>query len=231
MRSLLPMRISFVPFVSMMVVCAIVISDAQRAGSSHSSAPFESEILAYEKRDLTSQPPRGAFLFIGSSSIRMWNDLETVFLPKPVINRGFGGSEIRDSTFFADRIVVPYQPRMVLLYAGDNDIAAGRTADDVLEDFKQFVGKVRERLPDTKIGFISIKPSPSRWAVVDVVKDANKKIREYMRKQKRMAYIDVFSAMLGPDGQPKPELYKEDKLHPTAECYILWKKIIGSYLK
>jgi lysophospholipase L1-like esterase len=215
-----------------MMVCPVLICAAQPQPSKvHSSTSFEPEIAAFEKRDQTSPPPKGAILFVGSSSIRMWNDLETTFLPRQVINRGFGGSEIRDSTFFAERIIVPYQPRMVLLYAGDNDIAAGRTADDVLEDFKQFVGKVRERLPDTKIAFISIKPSPSRWKFVGVIRDANKSIREYIRKQKRMVYINVFDAMLDPDGQPKPELYKEDKLHPTAACYVLWKKIIGPYLK
>jgi len=120
---------------------------------------------------------------------------------------------------------------MVLLYAGDNDIAAGRTADDVLEDFKQFVLKVRAGLPGVKIAFISIKPSPSRWKLVSVVRDANRKIQDYIHQQKRMVYVNVFDAMLDSDGQPKPEFYKEDKLHPTPACYAVWKKIIGPYLK
>ena len=199
--------------------------------AAYSSAPFEPEIAAFEKRDLAAQPPKGAYLFVGSSSIRMWKDLETTFLPKQVINRGFGGSQIRDSTFFANRIIVPYQPKMVLLYAGDNDIAAGRTAAETFDDFKQFVQAVRAQLPNTKIAFISIKPSPSRWKFVSIDREANSLIKGFIRKQKRMDYIDVFTPMIGKDGLPIPEFYKEDKLHPTEACYTLWKGIIGKYLR
>ena len=196
-----------------------------------SSSRWENEISAYEKQDAAHPPAKGGIVFVGSSSIRLWSNLETAFPRRNVLNRGFGGSEIRDSTFFVNRIITPYQPRMVVLYAGDNDIAAGRTAEQTAADFKEFAETVRAQLPETKIAFISIKPSPSRWKFVDTIRGANRKIKDYIRKQKRMVYINVFDAMLDEDGQPRPELYKADQLHPTEACYALWKQIIGKYLR
>ena len=195
------------------------------------SLQFEPEIAAYEKRDKAEPPPTRAVLFVGSSSFRLWSDLETSFPKTKVINRGFGGSVIKDSTYYADRIVLPYHPRMVVLYAGDNDIAQGRTPEGVCADFVEFANKVRAGLPDVKIAYVSIKPCPLRWKLVDKVRDANSRIKRYIHTQKRMSYINVFDAQLGPDGQPIPELYREDGLHPTKACYQLWTKIIAPYLK
>lgn len=233
------MRIPFVPVVTTAIIaaaaCAVLLNAAAASASSlqaspHSSTQWEREISAFEKHDQASPPPKGAVVFVGSSSIRLWKDLGTTFLPKLVLNRGFGGSEIRDSTYFVSRIITPYQPRMVVLYAGDNDIAAGRTANETFNDFKEFAKAVRSQVPEAKIVFISIKPSPLRWKFVSIVEDANTQIKDFIHKQKHMVYIDVFHPMLGKDGQPRPEFYKEDKLHPTEACYALWRKIIGKYL-
>jgi len=195
------------------------------------SSPFEAEIAAFEKRDREKLPEPGGVLFIGSSSFRMWTDLEISFPKVHTINRGFGGSAIPDSTQVIDRIVTPYKPRMVVMYAGDNDIAAGHSADRVAADFFEFASKVRERLPEVKIAFVSIKPSPSRWKLIGTIKAANAKIKSGMRRQKRMVYINVFDAMLNDEGLPRPELYREDGLHPTAECYALWQKIIAPFVR
>lgn len=210
------------------VAGASAICHAQQSAA---TSPFEPEIAAFEKKDAVSPPPAGSIVFIGSSSIRMWSNLERAFPGKTVINRGFGGSVISDSTRFADRILLPYHPKIVVLYAGDNDLAAGKSPQQVFNDFKAFADKVRQGLPDAKLEFISIKPSPSRWKLADKMVDANSLISAYIHKQKHMAYINVFNAMLDSDGKPRPELYKEDGLHPTPVCYELWQKIIAPYLR
>ena len=126
---------------------------------------WEKTIQGFEQRDREQAPPKGEILFVGSSSIRFW-DTDKYFPDLKVINRGFGGSQVADSVEFAHRIVIPYAPRIVVLYAGDNDIAAGQSADDVLRDMKEFIRTAREVLPDTRIGYVAIKPSLARWKLV-----------------------------------------------------------------
>lgn len=191
---------------------------------------WESEIKKFEEADRQNPPPTGAVLFVGSSSIRLWRTLEKDFPDIKVINRGFGGSRIEDSTYFADRIIVPYKPRLVLLYAGDNDLSMGKTRDQVFEDYKAFVAKLRDRLGDVRIAFISIKPSLARWSLADKMVSVNEMIRRYASKDKRLIFIDVYSAMLGVDGKPRPELFVEDGLHMTPAGYSLWRSIIAKYL-
>ncbi|HKI72988.1 MAG TPA: SGNH/GDSL hydrolase family protein [Verrucomicrobiae bacterium] len=202
-----------------------------RAQNKADSSKWESEIKAIEAADKTNPPPHGAVLFIGSSSIRLWKTLAEDFQEYKVINRGFGGSHIIDSVAFADRIAIPYKPRMILLYAGDNDIAAGKSPEQVLADFKAFTRKVRPRLSETKVAFISIKPSPSRWEFAEKIKAANRLIEDFCRQDERLIYIDVFNPMLGADGKPRPELFVEDRLHLNLKGYALWTATIRSRLK
>ena len=192
---------------------------------------WQAEIRAFEVADRESPPPQGAVLFIGSSSIRLWKNLAEDFPHTNVINRGFGGSCIPDCTRHIEQIVVPYRPRLVVLYAGDNDVAAGRTARQVFGDYREFVHQVRRRLPRVPIAFISIKPSPSRLAYLEVMREANGLIRGYAAKHSGLIYIDVFSRMLGPDGKPRPELFGADRLHMNREGYELWKAIIAACLQ
>lgn len=192
---------------------------------------WETAISAFEKADRQNPPPRDAVLFIGSSSIRMWKDLATDFPDTQVINRGFGGSRIADSTRYIDRIVVPYHPRKIIMYAGDNDVAAGHTAQQVFEDYKEFVRQVRGKLPGVPIGYISIKPSPSRIARLEAMREANELIRKYAEQNKGLMYIDIFNPMLGQDGKPRPELFLKDNLHLNRQGYDLWKSIVAPYLK
>jgi lysophospholipase L1-like esterase len=170
-------------------------------------------------------------VFIGSSSIQSWKSLADDFPGTRVINRGFGGSELADSTFYADRIVIPYQPKMVVLYAGDNDLADGRTPQQVFEDYKAFVERVHRKLPTTKIAYISIKPSPARASLLQRMKEANRLIKTYATHHKRLIYIDVFTPMLGKDGNPRPELFGPDRLHMNSEGYGLWKLVIAPYIR
>jgi lysophospholipase L1-like esterase len=192
------------------------------------SARWEPEIHAFEASDRTNPPPQHAILFTGSSSVRFWKSLSQDFPGKLVINRGFGGSEIADSTAFAPRIIFPYQPRIIVLYAGDNDLAAGKTPDQVVADYRRFVSTVHEHLPQTRIAFISIKPSPSRWRLKDRIIEANRRIADM--KEPYLVFIDIFPQMLGPGGNPRQDLFKPDGLHPNAKAYRLWAKSIAPYL-
>src|SRR6185503_13157441 len=147
---------------------------------------WEKEIAAFEAQDKTNPPPKGAILFIGSSSIRLWKTLAEDFPDLKVINRGFGGSEIADSVHFLDRMVIPYEPTRIVMYAGGNDINANKTPEQVARDFKAFVAKVHAKLPKTKIAYISIAGNPARWAQVERVKRANELIREFTTTDKRL---------------------------------------------
>src|SRR4030095_2162401 len=151
------------------------------AAKAAADGPFEADIRAFEAADREKAPPGDAVLFVGSSSIRLWKTLETDFTGVTTIRRGFGGSPIRDCTRYADRIVIPYHPRRVILYAGDNDIAGGRTPEEVFADYKEFVAKVRSGLPHVQIDYISIKPSIARWPLREKMKLANRLIEECAR--------------------------------------------------
>ena len=150
---------------------------------------------------------------------------------KPVYNRGFGGSFLIDSVYFADRIIIPYHPRMIVLYAGTNDIAAGKKPQQVLEDFKLFVSTVRAKLPETRLAYISNATNPARWSQVEQVKETNQLIADYMKTVSNSVFIDVFPQMLLPDGQPNPEIYSADRLHMNEKGYALWTGIVAPYLQ
>lgn len=191
---------------------------------------YEPAIRAFEARDKTNPPPKDAVLFIGSSSIRLWTNAPAQFPEHTIINRGFGGSHVSDSVAFVDRIVVPYAPKLILLYAGDNDLAGGKSPARVLADFKEFVTKVHDRLPQSKIGFIAIKPSPSREKLLSKCREANGLIREFIGTDERLIYVDVFTPMLDSDGKPRGELFVKDRLHLNAEGYKLWAGIVKPIL-
>ncbi len=192
---------------------------------------FEKEILAFEASDKTNPPPKHAALFIGSSSIRLWKTLAQDLPEYRVINRGFGGSQVADSIHFAERIVLPYEPEVIVLYAGGNDINAKKSPEKVFSDFKTFVDQVRVKLPATKIAYIAIAGNPARWAQVDKVREANRLIREYTATQPGLSFIDVFPHMMGADGTPQPDIFVADKLHMNEKGYAIWKRVVGEHLK
>jgi lysophospholipase L1-like esterase len=208
-----------------------LISSGSFAFQTQGVARWETAIRSFEEADQKNPPPKGAVLFVGSSSIRFWTTLEQDFPSVKVINRGFGGSQIEDSTFYADRIVVSYKPRMVVLYAGDNDLASGKTPERVFSDYREFVSRLRQKLGDVPIAFISIKPSIARWRLTDQIKATNEMVKNYASKDKRLIFIDIFGQMLGADGKPRPELYVSDGLHLTPEGYALWRSAVAPHLK
>jgi lysophospholipase L1-like esterase len=179
-------------------------------------------IAAFEAADRVNPPPRDAVLFIGSSSIEHWKSVAADFPEVKVINRGFGGSEIGDSTWFADRIVAPYHPRAIVMYAGDNDIYYGHTPQRVRDDFATFVRKVRSFDPGVPVAFVAIKPSMARRSLLPQIRQANALVREYAAAQKGVSYIDVFTPMLGKDGQPQQKWFGPDGLHMNRRGYELW---------
>ena len=203
---------------------------ARTAEASDPSAKWEKEIAALEQQDRENPPPKGGVVFVGSSSIRMWKTLAQDFPNHRVLNRGFGGSQLSDSVRFADRIVIPYAPAMVVVYAGGNDINAGKSPAEVFEAFKAFVEKVQAKLPQTEIAYISIAGNPARWAQVEKVKAANELIAGYINSHPRLKFIDVFPKMLGGDGLPRPEIFLADKLHMNAQGYKLWTEIVRAAL-
>jgi len=167
----------------------------------HDYARWEKTISQFEKQDQKQGIETEGILFAGSSSIRLW-DLEKYFPDQPTINRGFGGSEIVDSTHFADRIILKHKPKLIFLYAGDNDLSRKKTAETVAADFQKFVAKVHKTLPETRIVFIAIKPSLSRWKLADTIVKANQLISEQCAKDCLLDYADVWQPMLGADGKP-----------------------------
>lgn len=201
------------------------------AATPNTPPPFEKEITAFEKSDATNPPKPGGVLFVGSSSIKLWKSLAEDFPGVSVTNRGFGGSQIRHSTLYADRIVIPYKPKTIIFYAGDNDIAAGRSPEQVMGDYKEFVAKVHEKLPDTHILFISIKPSTKRWALVDKIREANRLVGEFSKTSDKLGFIDIFDKMLGEDGKPRAELLRKDGLHMTRKGYEIWIEAVNAKLK
>lgn len=199
-------------------------------GATRAASPgfdtWEPEIRRFEQADSAAAPPRGAIVFTGSSSIRMWETLSADFSGMTVINRGFGGSEIVDATHFAERVVLKYRPKTVVLYAGDNDLNNGRTPAEVAGAFEAFVARIRRDMPRARIVYIAIKPSPSRWALVERIRVANATIRAFCATQRDVRFVDVFSPMLSPAGRPRPEFFLPDSLHMTRAGYELWTSLV-----
>ena len=185
----------------------------------------------FTQADAKNPPPHHAVVFVGSSSIVKWTSLQQDFPGVTVINRGFGGSELADSAFYAERIVTPYEPRVVVVYAGDNDLNARKTPEDVLASFKTFVAKVHGRLPDTRIVFIAMKPSPSRWKLREAFEKANAMIAAECAKNPRLRFVDVWHPMLDAKGQPRPELFVADMLHMNPAGYAIWTPLVAAELK
>lgn len=193
---------------------------------------WKPELDAFAAADRDKPPAPGGVLFVGSSSIRLWTGLETAFPELPlVLRRGVGGSRLSDWADLVPRLVLPCQPRLVVLYAGENDLTEGATPHDLLAHFTRFVQQVRAALPATRIAYMSIKPSPSRLAHMAAMREANLLIQTFVLNDDRLDYIDVHTAMLDLDGRPRPELYLRDQLHLSAEGYGLWRQIVSAHLR
>lgn len=211
----------------LLIVLCLIAPASLFADEQAPFARWKSAISAFEKQPA---PASDGALFVGSSSIRLW-DLEKSFPGMPVINRGFGGSEVADSVHFADRIILPAKPRVVVLYAGDNDIAKGKTAQRVSEDFAKFVKVIHKELPQTRILYLPIKPSISRWKLREPMQQANAMIRKQCDANKRLVYVDNYASILNADGEPDAKFFKADGLHLNDAGYAKWNAILTPVLK
>ncbi len=195
-----------------------------------SSPEWATDMARFAAEDAATPAPARPVVFTGSSSVRMWETLAADFPDVVVLNRGFGGSQVRDAVWYADEVALRYKPRQIVLYAGDNDIAEGRSAAQVLADTEAFVARIRHTQPGTPIALLGIKPSPSRANLLDVQRDANNALRAWAATQRNVAYIDVFTPMLDAEGVPREDLFIADRLHMNAAGYALWTDIIGPFL-
>lgn len=195
--------------------------------------PFQGEIAAFKKQDSIQPPPKGIILFVGSSSFRKWAGVQQAFPAYPLINRGFGGSSLPDVIYFAGDIIYPYQPKQIVIYCGDNDLAASDTvtAQVVYRRFLELYHLIRSHLKGVDILYVSIKPSPSRERLMPRMEEANRLIGNFLRGQSHAAFADVYHPMLNSAGQPKEDLFLEDKLHMNQKGYDIWQKVIQPYLK
>jgi lysophospholipase L1-like esterase len=213
------------------VASAVGAEPVGRAAPTPPSLRWSESLAAFAAADLHRGVQPGGVLFLGSSSIRLWDDLETQFGTLPVvIKRGVGGAKLSDFVHYLDRLVIPYRPRLVLIYAGDNDLAEGETPDEVLRQFTAFVDGVHAVLPQTRIAFISIKPSPARLRLVPEIRRANALVSQYVATTPNTDFVDVFTPMLDGEGKPRRELFRADALHLNAKGYALWKSVIAPHL-
>jgi lysophospholipase L1-like esterase len=192
---------------------------------------YQEDVNTILRWDKMYAPPANPILFTGSSSIRKWDDLERTFSSYVVLNRGVGGTVTNDIIYYADKIIFPYHPRQIVLYVGENDLVEkGVNADTVFNRFKNLYNIIRNKLPDISIVYISIKPSPSRVQFLSTARQANSMIKDYIAKQRKIAFVDIFQPMLDRNGNPRKELFVDDMLHMNAQGYAIWQKAVRPHL-
>lgn len=209
--------------------CSMAFTKADGRQTKADGDRWAREIAAFAADDEARPFAPGGVVFVGSSSIRLW-DLGAAFPGRRLLNRGFGGTQIADSVQHVERLVLRHKPATVVLYAGDNDLSAGRTPEQVLADFEAFVARVHTALPATRIAFIGIKPSLARWAIVARVREANRLIRAVCDRDDRLGFVDVDGPMIGWDGKPRADLFVKDGLHLSAKGYALWNVLVTPFL-
>jgi lysophospholipase L1-like esterase len=209
------------PWLLLALTCPLLAQDTNPAEGGPKPHRFEANIERFEKQDAEHPPPQGEVLFLGSSSIVGWN-LKHWFPELVALNRGFGGSKIADSIHFFDRVVVPYAPKTIVFYAGDNDIGGGMTPEAVAADFKAFAELLTAALPDCELLYVSIKPQ---------IQEANARIAEMCEANERFRYVELGKLLLDDNGEPRPELFKDDQLHLKPAGYAIWSAALAPLLE
>lgn len=210
----------------------LVCAGAFQALHAQENPPFYSDIQSFKKQDSLHFPPKHAILFVGSSSFTKWVDVQDYFPGYTIINRGFGGSSLPDVIRYADEIMFPYEPKEIVIYCGENDLASSDTVSSqtVFERFKHLFSLIRNKLPAVPVAYISMKPSPSRQHLRSKMTAANKMIQDFLKTQSGTSFIDVYDKMLNANGTPLRDIYIEDSLHMNARGYQIWQKVIQPYL-
>lgn len=215
----------FIKFILSLFLLSINVSYAQQA-------PFANEIQAFKDSDKINPPPANAILFVGSSSFRKWVDVQDYFPGYTIINRGFGGSALPDLIYYADSIIFPYNPKQIVIYCGDNDLASSDTitAQIVFNRFKELFTLIRNKMPKVSIVYVSIKPSPARQPLMPKMLEANLAIKNFLAHKSHASFADVYYKMINSDGTPMRGIFTEDDLHMNAKGYTIWQKVIQPYL-
>ncbi|MFT4032479.1 MAG: GDSL-type esterase/lipase family protein [Siphonobacter sp.] len=196
--------------------------------------PFAGEIQAFEKQDQEHPPLKKPIVFVGSSTFRLWPEIQSYFPGKPIINRGFGGSQLSDVIYYYQQLIPKYHAKQIVIYCGDNDLANGQKSVDVVyNDFVTLFTKIRQDAPKVAVLFVSIKPSPanSRWTYREAYKKVNRRIMEFLAKQKNARFLDIWPVMLNASGEPDMSLFKPDSVHMLPEGYRRWAKLMKPLLK
>lgn len=202
---------------------AVLVSAAQ-----HKERAFQKDIDAFVRQDSLQAPPDQPVLLIGSSSFTYWKDVQAAFPGNKILNRGFGGSSLTDLIYFAPQVLFAYHPSQIIIYCGENDIAATPAASpkEVLARFKTLFRLIRQKWADVPVIYVSIKPSPARWQLEQQFVEANRRISAYLQHKKKAVFLDVHSHMLDSLGHTRPELYISDRLHMNQEGYNIWKNLL-----
>lgn len=207
------------------------VQEPQQQQQVQTSPPYWKEIQTFKQQDAAQMPPKQAILFVGSSSFKRWKNMQEMFPDQQIINRGFGGSNLLDLQRYLGDIVFPYDPKQIVIYSGENDIASDTvSAQDVLQRFEVVFTAIRQEMPHVTITFVSIKPSPSRIKYMPVVEEANALIKNYLQQKQQTSYVEVYQPMLTVDGRPRPDIFISDSLHMNQNGYRIWHKAIEPHL-
>ncbi|QXV65436.1 hypothetical protein INP83_20580 [Mucilaginibacter sp. 21P] len=215
------------------LILLLVLAFAGLGAYAQKGFPFDNEIRDFKQQDSLKFPPKNGILFIGSSSIRKWTDLEQRFAGKTIIRRGVGGCTIEQLVdYYTPYIMYPYQPRKIFIYAGENDIAAGKSGEFTARQFYQLWAMIKQNLPNAEIYYMSIKPSPSRAKYFAEVSRANTLIKNFIKGKRKSHYVDVASVILNPTTQqPDTSLFESDMLHLNSKGYDKWQAVLMPLVK
>jgi lysophospholipase L1-like esterase len=212
-----------------LLLTVLALLPTAAAAAQQAEPRYDKELAAFEEMDRTNPPPKGEIVFVGSSSMVDWNAAK-YFPDLKIVNRALWGSAFSDTSRNVDRLILRYEPRLVVVYAGDNDLDGGASTEDVAVEFERLVKAIRDGLPQARIVFVGIKPSPQRWITIDRMRTANAMIRAICARDDRVAFVDVDGPMMGWDEKPRPELYRADGLHLSDQGYQLWTTLLRPFL-
>ncbi|HRO68871.1 MAG TPA: GDSL-type esterase/lipase family protein [Chitinophagaceae bacterium] len=218
------MRKIIILLLSALIYSGLVAQDSKPA--------FWNDIQSFKQRDSAVAPPGNAILFIGSSSFTMWKDVQQDFPSFTIINRGFGGSTLLDQLRYVRDIVYPYHPKQIIVYCGENDLAASNqtTGEDVADRFKELFQQIRKKFPKVQVTYVSMKPSPSRQMLLPKMIRGNELIKKFLATKKRTGYIDVYKEMIDDEGKPRTDIFLDDNLHMNEKGYTIWRRMIAPHL-
>ena len=214
----------------MLALAGVWVATQARAQSPELAAKFERQVSEYQAADRATPPPRHAILFAGDSQFYRWKTIHEDLPGYTLINRGIDSFQFRDLIHYVDRLVIPYAPRLIVLHVGGNDVHNGRTPAQVLEDFRTFVQRVRAKQPGVRIIWSSITPGPGRWDEAPQRRETNRVMREYIATQPDLGYVDLWNAMLTPDGKPREDIWVEDGVHPNHAGYLIRVQLTRPFL-